>query len=70
MSDVIVSTGASGVLYISLHGFVDINDEVIVIEPFFDMYEKLVTYVGGVARFISLKPTKVRIELNEIFISL
>lgn len=62
MSEVVVSTGASGVLYTTLHAYVDTDDEVIIIEPFFDMYETLVQYVGGVARFISLKPNKVSIQ--------
>lgn len=64
MTEMLISTGASGALYTALNSFVDSGDEVIIIEPFFDMYDRLVKYAGATPKHIALKPTKVNLHIN------
>lgn len=54
-TEIMVSCGAYESLYCSILGNVEVGDEVIIIEPFFDCYEPLVHLCGGIARFIPLR---------------
>lgn len=54
-SDVIVTNGASGAIFLSLMSFVNPGDEVVVIEPAFDLYYGAITMAGGVVRGVALK---------------
>ncbi|XP_019891754.1 kynurenine aminotransferase [Musca domestica] len=58
LNEVLVTSGAYEALYSAIMGHVDVGDEVIIIEPFFDCYHPMVKMAGGVSRFIPLKPTK------------
>ncbi|XP_073836333.1 kynurenine aminotransferase isoform X1 [Musca autumnalis] len=58
LNEVLVTAGAYEALYSAIMGHVDVGDEVIIIEPFFDCYHPMVKMAGGVSRFIPLKPTK------------
>ena len=53
---VFVSSGTSGGLVLSLLALVNPNDEVIVFDPFFVMYEPLVKLVGGIPVLINTYP--------------
>lgn len=56
LSEILITSGAYEALYSAIMGHIDVGDEVIIIEPFFDCYEPMVKMAGGVPRFIALKP--------------
>ncbi|CAH0405753.1 unnamed protein product [Chilo suppressalis] len=55
-NEILVTSGAYEALFSAILGHVDAGDEVIVIEPFFDCYDYMITSAGGVPKFIALKP--------------
>ncbi|KAI5632030.1 aminotransferase class I and II domain-containing protein [Phthorimaea operculella] len=56
MTEILVTSGAYEALFSAILGHVDTGDEVIVIEPFFDCYDYMITQAGGISKFIALKP--------------
>lgn len=65
-TEILTTLGAYEALFISIFGNVDEGDEVIIIEPFFDCYAPLVTYAGGIAKFVPLRCREVsgKIQLS------
>jgi len=55
MDEVSVTVGASQALYLSLQVHVKPGDEVILFEPFFDLYVTQVKLAGGIPVFVPLK---------------
>lgn len=55
MNEFFISIGAYEALYTTIQGHVDVGDEVIIVEPFFDCYGPMVQYAGGTARYIPLR---------------
>lgn len=53
---ILISTHLKSVM--KLAGHVEIGDEVIVMEPFFDCYDFMIKCAGGVPRFIALQPVR------------
>lgn len=56
MSEVLVTMGATEALFCAIMSFVDPGDEVIVIEPFYDMYPADTIFAGGKPVYIPLRP--------------
>ncbi|XP_044728806.1 kynurenine aminotransferase-like isoform X2 [Chrysoperla carnea] len=57
-NEIVITVGAYEALHAAILGHVHKNDEVIIIEPFFDCYAPMVRLAGGIPKFIPLKPTK------------
>jgi N-succinyldiaminopimelate aminotransferase len=55
-TEVVVTVGATGGLFDALYGSIDPGDEVIVIEPFYDIYVPIIETAGGVVRYVPLQP--------------
>ena len=55
MKNVIVTVGAYASLYSAIIGNVEVGEEVIIIEPFFDCYAPMVRLAGGIPKFVALK---------------
>lgn len=55
LNEILVTYGGYEALYCSILGHVDKDDEVIIIEPFFDCYLPMVEAAGGIPRFVPLK---------------
>jgi aspartate aminotransferase/aminotransferase len=62
---VFVSSGTSGGLVLAMLSLVDPGDEVIIFDPFFVMYQPLVSLVGGTSVLIDTYPD-FRIDLNRV----
>lgn len=55
VNEILIANGATEALYCAVLGFVDVGDEVIIIEPYFDHYEYIVRMAGGTPRFVPLR---------------
>jgi N-succinyldiaminopimelate aminotransferase len=55
-TEVTVATGASETLLATTLGLINPGDEVIVFEPFFDIYIPDIEFAGGVVRYVPLRP--------------
>ncbi|KAK4537306.1 hypothetical protein CDCA_CDCA12G3331 [Cyanidium caldarium] len=54
--NVLVTNGASGAIYLALVSLVDEGDEVLLVEPAFDIYFGAVKMAGGTAKHVPLRP--------------
>lgn len=52
--EVAITVGASQALYLALMTFVKPGDEVVIFEPFFDLYLKQIKLTGGVPKYVAL----------------
>lgn len=53
--EILVTYGASEALYCAILGHVDKDDEVILIEPFYNSYLPMILAAGGTPRYVTLK---------------
>ena len=54
MNEVAVTVGASQALYLALTLFLKANEEVVLFEPFFDLYGKQIKLTGAIPKYVSL----------------
>ena len=62
LDEVLITVGADGSIFNAITSFVDKDSEVIIIEPFFDVYSPISLIAGAKCVFVPLKP---RAKLNE-----
>ena len=55
-AEVTVTSGATEAIADAMLAFLDPGDEVVVFEPFYDAYVPVITFAGGVPRFVTLRP--------------
>ncbi|CAF0948990.1 unnamed protein product [Rotaria sordida] len=56
LNEILVTDGVYQSLFNCIHSFINPDDEVILIEPFFVCYEPMVRSASGIPRCIALKP--------------
>lgn len=66
LTEILITCGAYEAIYSAIAGHVDIGDEVIIIEPFYDCYEPVVRIFGGVPRFIPLRNVIIKLIHNSL----
>lgn len=55
-NEILITSGAYEALFCTFMAFVNPDDEVIIIEPYFDCYEPMTRMAGGVPIFVPLRP--------------
>lgn len=63
---VVVTNGATGGIFTSVLGVVDAGDEVILIEPYYDVYLNAVLIAGGKPVYVSMHPPQWRIDPDDL----
>lgn len=65
--NIVVTNGAKQAIYSVLNAILNIDDEVIIFNPTWRAYSEITTLVGGIPRFINLKPeNNYNIDFNEL----
>lgn len=65
-TEITITSGATEALFDIITAFVNLNDEVIIIEPAYDSYAPVVEMCGGVVRFSSLSFPDFHVNWDEI----
>ena len=66
VSDITITTGASEAIFCTIMALVNPGDEVIVFEPFFDIYIPAILAAGGVPKTVTLHAPEFRFDYNEL----
>lgn len=65
-TDITVTHGATEAIFSTILGLVDPGDEVIIFEPYFDIYLPSITFAGGIPRAYTLRPPDWPIDGDEL----
>lgn len=65
-TEVTITSGASEALFVAIATVVTSGDEVIIIEPAYDLYVPAVLLQGGVPVFVKMKPDSFSIDWDEV----
>ena len=65
-TEIVVTSGATEALFVSLAALVDPGDEVVLIEPLYDTYLPAVRMLGAVPRIVRLHPPDWSLPLDEL----
>ena len=65
-TEVGVTTGATEAIAAALLGLVDLGDEVIVLEPYYDSYVAMIQMAGAVRRPVTLRAPDFRLPIDEL----
>lgn len=66
LTEVLITSGATGGLFASILGGIDPGDEVIVIEPFFDVYVPNILMAGGTPVYVPMHPPNWTLDPDEL----
>jgi N-succinyldiaminopimelate aminotransferase len=61
-TDVVVGCGATELIFAAVQAFVDVGDEVVLIEPFYDSYLASIRMAGATPRVVTLEPPHFRLD--------
>ncbi len=64
--EVVVTTGCTEAIAAALLGLVDPGDEVVVLEPWYDSYDAMLTMCGAVRRPVTLRAPDFRLDPDEL----
>ncbi len=65
-TEITVTAGCTEALTAAFLGLIDPDDEVILIEPYYDSYPVGVALAGGMPRFVTLRPPHFRLDADEL----
>src|SRR4051794_12118560 len=63
---VVVTTGCTEGIAAALLGLVNLGDEIVVLEPYYDSYTAMIQMAGGVRRPVTLRAPDFRVDLDEL----
>ncbi|MBI4822279.1 MAG: aminotransferase class I/II-fold pyridoxal phosphate-dependent enzyme [Deltaproteobacteria bacterium] len=66
MTEVLVASGGTEVITSAILGLVEPEDEVILVEPFYDSYPAAIAMAGGSPRFVTLRHPGFRLDRAEL----
>ncbi len=65
-TDITITHGATEAIFTTILGLVNPGDEVIIFEPYFDIYLPSITFAGGIPRIYTLRPPNWPINGDEL----